>query len=461
VSIKSILIANRGEIAVRIIKAAKSLGIKTILAHSEIDTDSLAARSADEKINIGSPIASKSYLNIDVVLSAALDSQADAVHPGYGFLSENADFAKAVTDAGMIFIGPDHNSIRLLGNKIRARQFADDIGIPTLPGSYEPIHDLVAACEMAQNIGFPVMIKASAGGGGRGIRVANNVEEFNNYYPQAALEAGAAFGDDSLYLEKYVQHARHIEVQILGDGNNFIHCFERDCSLQRRRQKIWEEGPAVGLDSATRESLCDSAVTLARAVKYCGAGTVEYLFDYKAKKFYFIEVNTRIQVEHPITEMITGIDLVKEMINIADGKGLSIIQEAVNIEGHAIECRINAEDPFNDFLPCPGEVSTLQVPKAENIRFDTLLYDGYHVPPYYDSLLGKLIVWNSDRVSCLSTLKKALSELKISGIPTTIPLHLALASDDKIMQGDFDIHYLEKNLVNILSGANIKMKVTT
>ena len=453
-NIKSILIANRGEIAVRIIHAAKALGLRTVQVYSEADKDSLAVRLADEAICIGPPAAAKSYLNIEAIIRAAQQTKVDAVHPGYGFLSENADFVDAVEAAGIVFAGPSGDSIRLLGDKIAARGVAAKAGVPTVPGSDGKVVDVDAGHKVVAQTGYPVMIKAAAGGGGRGIRIATNLEEFDRFFPQASAEAASAFSDGSLYIEKMIESARHVEVQILGDGENFIHCFERECSMQRRRQKVWEEAPAFCLPDDVRQDLCKRAVALARQVKYKGAGTVEFLYDQKTREFYFIEVNTRIQVEHTITEAITGIDLVQEMIRIAGGEKLSIKQEDLSVNGHAIECRINAEDPSKDFMPWPGVVEKLDVPKTQGVRFDTFLYAGYAIPPFYDSLLGKLIVWGSDRDDCLVRLRQTLRELKIFGIPTTIPLHIALANDDAVAKGDFDTKFLEKWLVSDFAVAN-------
>lgn len=442
-TIRSILVANRGEIAVRIVKAAKALGIRTVQVHSAADADMLAVKLADVAVDIGPPAAKRSYLNIEAVVAAAKNAGVDAVHPGYGFLSENADFADAVEAAGLIFIGPKGDAIRLLGDKVAARKVAAKAGVPTVPGSDGRVSDIEEARTVAATAGFPIMIKAAAGGGGRGIRIAADVADLERHFPQASAEALAAFGDGGLYLEKVITRARHVEVQILGDGENFVHCFERECSLQRRRQKVWEEAQAFLLPEAVREKLCASAVALAREVKYRGAGTVEYLYDDFTKEFYFIEVNTRIQVEHPVTEMITGIDLVQEMILVAGGTPLSVTQKDIAAKGHAIECRINAEDPARGFMPAPGTITELVVPQGEGIRFDTMLYEGYTIPPFYDSLLGKLIVWADTRDACLDRLKGALEGLKIGGVPTTVPLHLALASDDNVRRGDFHTRFLE------------------
>ncbi|SCB19019.1 acetyl-CoA carboxylase biotin carboxylase subunit [Rhizobium hainanense] len=453
-TIRSVLIANRGEIAVRIIKAAKALGIRTVQVHSAADADMLAVKLADEAINIGSPAPKKSYLNIEAIVSAARAAGVDAVHPGYGFLSENGDFADAVEAAGMIFIGPSGEAIRLLGDKVAARAIAARAGVPTVPGSDGRVADIGAAEAIAERTGFPLMIKAAAGGGGRGIRIVQSLAELREQFPLASAEAAAAFGDGGLYMEKVITRARHVEVQIFGDGRNFVHCFERECSLQRRRQKVWEEAQAFLLPDDVRQRLCASAVALAAEVGYRGAGTVEYLYEEDSRQFYFIEVNTRIQVEHPVTEMITGIDLVQEMFKVAGGAPLSLSQSDIRVRGHAIECRINAEDPAKGFLPAPGTVTRLSIPEGEGIRFDTMLYAGYTVPPFYDSLLGKLIVWAEDRNTCLDRLASALSNLTIEGLPTTIPLHLALARDPSVRKGAFHTRFLESWLETDFAAVN-------
>lgn len=442
--INTLLIANRGEIAVRIIRAARELGIRTVQIYSQADAESLAVKLADESVLVGPPQAAKSYLNIDAILDAARQTGADAIHPGYGFLAENADFADAVVAAGLIFVGPSGDAIRLMGDKVAARTAAAKAGVPTVPGSDGRVETLAAAKEVLVRTGFPVMIKAAAGGGGRGIRIASDLDEFERLMPQAQSEALAAFGDGGLYIEKVIERARHIEVQILGDGDNVVHCFERECSLQRRRQKVWEEAPSVSLPPAVREHLCASAVALAMAVHYCGAGTIEYLYDDESGDFYFIEMNTRIQVEHPVTEFITGIDLVRDMLRIAGGEKLRMTQQDIVMRGHAIEVRINAEDPARNFAPFPGLVSSLRVPGGNGVRFDTLLYAGYAIPPFYDSLLGKLIVWDEDRPSAISRLKRALRELEIEGVKTTKPLHLALADDPAVNKAVFDTRWLER-----------------
>jgi acetyl-CoA carboxylase, biotin carboxylase subunit len=432
VPITKILIANRGEIAVRIISAARKLGIGTVQVMSRADRDMLAVRLADEAIEIGPAQATKSYLRPEAIVAAAAATGADAVHPGYGFLSESAEFAASVEQAGLTFVGPAAETIRKMGDKAAARAIAAAAGVPTVPGSTGRIAEADEAVAIAAAIGYPVMIKAAAGGGGRGIRVAETPEDLHQLTPLASAEAAAAFGDGGLYVERFVSRARHVEVQILGDGFDAIHLYERECSIQRRRQKVWEEAPAEYLDQATREALCTSAVRLARAVGYRGAGTLEFLYDDATGAFFFMEMNTRIQVEHPITEMITGIDIVCEMIRIAGGEKLRIKQSDIHIAGHAIECRINAEDPAYDFRPSPGKITALRIPEGEGIRFDTMLYDGYTVPPFYDSLLGKLVVKGETRDDARARMAIALDGLDIQGLPTTTPLHRLLVRDPEL-----------------------------
>ena len=442
-AIERLLIANRGEIAVRIIRAARELGIATVQVHSDADADSLAVRMADEAVEIGPGPAIRSYLNIEAVLEAARKTGADAIHPGYGFLAENAEFADAVGADGLAFVGPSGDVIRQMGDKASARQIAREAGVPTVPGSCGRVGNAQDAAAMAEQVGFPIMIKAAAGGGGRGIRIAGNAVEFPAIAAEAAAEAKAAFGDGGLYLEKAIGEARHIEVQILGDGENFVHCFERECSLQRRRQKLWEEAPSPALDEDIRQELCRSAVALAASVGYRGAGTVEFLYDARKRDFFFIEMNTRIQVEHPVTECIAGIDLVAESIRIGGCEPLSIGQEEIAVRGHAIEVRINAEDPANGFMPFPGVVGELQIPGGPGVRFDHMLYQGYQIPPFYDSLLGKLIVWADTRPKAIERLKQALGELRIGGLKTTAPLFLALADAEPVRTGQVHTNWLE------------------
>ena len=445
--LKKLLVANRGEIAVRIIRAAQDLGIATVAVYSAADAGALHVELADEAVNIGPPAAKKSYLNIEAILTAARETGCDSVHPGYGFLAENAAFSDAVTGAGLVFVGPSGDAIRMMGDKVSARSAAAAAGVPVVPGSAGRVEGLEAGREVLAETGFPVMIKAAAGGGGRGIRIANSFAEFEQAFPQAEAEALAAFGDGGLYMEKVIGKARHVEVQILADGSDAIHCYERECSLQRRRQKVWEEAPSRALSDGLREELCASAVALAKAVKYSGAGTVEYLYDDEADRFYFIEMNTRIQVEHPVTEAITGIDLVAEMLRIAGGEKLRIRQGDVSVKGHAIEVRLNAEDPAKEFAPFPGQVAELRVPGGPGVRFDSMLYQGYQVPPFYDSLLAKLIVHAETREAAIVRLIRALNELKIGGLKTTKPLFLALAADPAVRTGDVHTRWLEGWLI--------------
>ena len=454
--ISTLLVANRGEIAVRIIRAARKLGCRTVQVHSRADADMLAVRMADEAIDIGPPAAAKSYLDIEAILRAARSTGADAIHPGYGFLSENAEFAAAVEAAGLVFVGPSAETIRTMGDKAAAKAAARAAGVPVVPGS-DGVVSIDEAPAIAETIGFPVMIKAAAGGGGRGIRIARDAGELAILLPQAAAEAKAAFGDGSLYLERFVGRARHVEVQVLGDGRSAIHLHERECSLQRRRQKVWEEAPAAALPGAVREALCASAFRLAEACRYRGAGTLEYLYDDQTGEFFFIEMNTRIQVEHPVTEMVTGIDLVEEMIRIAGGEPLRLRQADVALRGHAIEVRINAEDAARQFLPSPGTVTQLDVPGGFGIRFDTMLYAGYTVPPFYDSLLGKLIAWDGTREGAMARLRSALAELHVGGIKTTVPLHEALVRDPEVAAGLVHTRWLEGWLENrSLDGSPIR-----
>ncbi|WP_114286791.1 acetyl-CoA carboxylase biotin carboxylase subunit [Candidatus Halocynthiibacter alkanivorans] len=456
-TIERLFIANRGEIAVRIIRAARDLGITTIQAYSVADADMLAVKLADEAVCVGPAASKDSYLNIERIMNAIQATSADAVHPGYGFLAENPKFARAVEEAGIRFVGPSAATIERMGDKVAARQAAEAAGVPVVPGSNGRIETVDEAAVIAAEVGYPVMIKAAAGGGGRGIRVAEDEEQLRNLAPQARAEAEAAFGDGGLYLERAVRSPRHIEVQILGDGTNAVHCYERECSLQRRRQKVWEEAGADCLDEETRDSLCASAVALARSVGYRGAGTLEYLYDEASNEFFFIEMNTRIQVEHPISEMITGVDLVQEMIKVAGGAPLSMSQDQITRTGHAIEVRINAEDPMLQFMPWPGKLETMTIPEGEGIRFDHFLYEGYQIPPFYDSLLGKVIVHGVDRADAINKLKGALNDLELVGLKTTIPLHLALADDPEVQAGNFHTQWLEP----WLAAGNLAAAATT
>ena len=445
--IRTVLVANRGEIAVRVIRAAQELGMRAAVVVSDADRESLAARMADEAVHIGSSHAAKSYLNPAAVLAAAQRCGADAIHPGYGFLSENADFAAKVEAAGLIFVGPTSQVIATMGDKARARETAQRADVPTVPGSAGIVSSLEEAREVASRIGYPIMIKAAAGGGGRGIRVAHDAAQLDAELPLAQREAQAAFGDGGVYLERFIARARHIEVQVLGDGNDVIHLFERECSLQRRRQKILEEAPSPSLTPELRAELCASAARLAKQVGYRSAGTLEYLFDETRGEFYFIEMNTRIQVEHPVTEAITGVDLVREMLRIADGEPLRLRQSDIVLRGAALECRINAEDPLQDFRPNPGRVEELVWPTGPGVRVDSLLYPGYVVPPFYDSLLAKLIVHDESRAAAIARLARALRELHIGGLRTTAPLHRALVADDDVRAARYHTNYLETWMV--------------
>lgn len=442
-AISKLFISNRGEIAVRIIHAAKKKGIRTVQAYSEADASMLAVKIADEAICIGPASASESYLNIDKIIEAALSSGSDAIHPGYGFLSENSEFARKIEDAGLIFVGPKAETIQQMGDKVAARNVAIAADVPVVPGSIGRIDSVENAIEVANKVGFPVLIKAAAGGGGRGIRIVHNEQELRTQAPEASVEAKAAFGDGGLYIEKVIEDPRHIEVQILGDGIDVIHCFERECSIQRRRQKVWEEAGAFGISDNTLNKMYSSAVALARAVNYRGAGTIEYIYDSKTDEFFFIEMNTRIQVEHPVTEMITGIDLVGEMLAIAGGSKLSLTQKEVNRKGHAIEVRINAEDPTMQFMPFPGKVNSIKTPDSEGVRFDHFLYEGYQIPPFYDSLLGKLIVHAESRSQAIKKMGEALESLELNGLKTTIPLHKALVKSDDVSAGYVHTRWLE------------------
>jgi acetyl-CoA carboxylase biotin carboxylase subunit len=441
-----LLVANRGEIAVRIIRAAKELGIRTVAVFSDADKDSMAVRFADEAVGIGPAPAAKSYLNIEAIIAAAQQTGAGAIHPGYGFLSENARFAQAVGAAGIVFVGPTPETIRTMGDKAAARAAAKAAGVPIVPGSEGEVGELDHALAAARHVGFPVILKASGGGGGRGIRVAIDEAAFEHQFHTAQAEAKAAFGSGALYLERFLNRARHLEVQVLGDGERVVHCFERECSLQRRRQKIWEEAPSPAIDDVTRQALCTSAVRLAERVNYRSAGTLEYLYDDNTGEFFFIEMNTRIQVEHPVTEMITGIDLVREMIRIAQGEPLSLTQADVQMRGAVIEVRINAEDPDKNFRPSPGRVAALSLPAGPGVRVDSMLFPGYVVPPYYDSLLAKIIVHAETREYALARLRRALDEFEIEGIVTTASLHKRLARLAEVQTARFDTGFLERLL---------------
>ena len=436
-----ILIANRGEIALRVLRACKELGIATVAVHSTADEDAMHVRLADESVCIGPPAAKDSYLNIPALLAACEITGADAVHPGYGFLSENARFAEILGEHNVHFIGPRPEHIRLMGDKIAAKRTAKQLGIPVVPGSDGDIGTDAEAHRLAGDVGYPLMLKAAAGGGGRGMRVVREESELDGALQSARAEAKSAFGDDTLYLEKYLERPRHIEIQVLGDGKGrAIHLGERDCSLQRRHQKVWEEGPSPALNTGTRDEIGETVAKAMRQIQYLGVGTVEFL--YEDGKFYFIEMNTRIQVEHPVTEMITDIDLILEQIRVAAGSDLELTQSNVKFHGHAIECRINAENPVS-FRPSPGKIVHYHPPGGLGVRVDSAVYHGYTIPPYYNSLVGKLIVHGKTRGECLMRLKRALDEFVVDGIETTLPLFRALARDKDIIDGDYHIHWLE------------------
>ena len=441
-AIEKILIANRGEIALRIHRAAHEMGIKTVAVHSTADSDAMHVRLADEAICIGPPSATDSYLNIPAIISAAEISHADAIHPGYGFLSENAQFAEIVESHDIKWIGPKPEHIRTMGDKVEAKRTAGALGLPLVPGSDGAIEDVGEAKAIAREIGYPVIIKAASGGGGRGMKVVNSEEELETQMQQAGSEAKAAFGDATVYLEKYLGNPRHIEFQIFGDGNGqAVHLGERDCSLQRRHQKVLEEAPSPVLATAERDRMGTICAKAMADMGYRGAGTIEFLWE--NGEFYFIEMNTRLQVEHPVTEMITGIDLVREQIRVAEGKPLSFTQDEVTFTGHAVECRINAEDP-RTFMPSPGTVTWYHPPGGLYVRVDSGLYHGYKVPPYYDSMIAKLIVYGQTREGCLMRLRRALGEFVIEGMKTTIPLHQRLLEEPDFQNGNYTIKWLEE-----------------
>ncbi|WP_040211550.1 acetyl-CoA carboxylase biotin carboxylase subunit [Clostridium polynesiense] len=446
--ISKLLVANRGEIALRIIRACRELGIETVAVYSEADRDSLHVELADEAVCIGPNNSAKSYLNIENIISATVNSGAQAIHPGFGFLSENPKFAQVCKECGIIFIGPEPECISLMGNKANARKKMKEAGVPVIPGYDGLIRDDFEALKIAKKIGFPVIIKAAAGGGGRGIRVVKEEKDFLDNYNNARAEAKACFNDENIYLEKYINKPRHIEFQILGDNyGNVIHLGERDCSLQRKNQKILEEAPSTFINEKTREKMGEAAIKAAVTVNYKNAGTIEFLVDEK-NNFYFMEMNTRIQVEHPVTEAVTGIDLIKEQIKIAQGNPLSFTQEEVEIKGHAIECRINAEDPAQGFKPCPGKITSVHIPGGYGVRMDTAIYSGYKVPPYYDSMIAKLIVHGRNREEAVSKMKSALFELIIEGIETNIDFQLKLLNSKDFIYGNYDTSFIEKKMVN-------------
>lgn len=443
--IKKILIANRGEIAVRIIRACKELGIETVAVYSEADKEALHVQLADEAICIGPKLSKDSYLNTTNIVSAAKKTGADAIHPGYGFLAENADFAELCRECNIIFIGPSPEAINKMGTKDVARETMRKAGVPIVPGSKGIIKDTDEGVALAKEMGYPVIIKATAGGGGKGIRVARTEEDLIKGINITQQEAATAFGNPGVYIEKYIEDFRHVEIQVMADNHgNAIHLGERDCSIQRRLQKLVEETPSPALDGETRAEMGQAAVTAALAVNYSGAGTVEFIYDYVNRKYYFMEMNTRIQVEHPVTEMVTGVDLIKEQINVASGNKLSLKQEDVTFNGWSIECRINAENPEKNFMPSAGKIHMYLPPGGYGVRVDSAAYPGYSIPPYYDSMIAKLIVHAPTREEAINKMKRALGEFVIEGISTTIPFHIKLLQHEEFVSGEFNTKFLEK-----------------
>ncbi len=441
---KKILIANRGEIALRIIRACKEMGIQSVAVHSTADANSMAVRMADESVCIGPPASRDSYLNIPSILSAAALTGADAIHPGYGFLSENAQFARMVEEHGFKFIGPSPDLIDKMGDKVMAKQTVASLGLPVVPGSDGGVNNAQEGLKIAENMGFPVIIKAASGGGGKGMQVVHASDEFIESFNRARQEAKANFGDDTVYIEKFLANPRHIEIQVFGDSHgNAVHLGERDCSTQRRHQKLVEEGPSPVLSEELRDEIGTLAAETVRKLGYEGAGTIEFL--YEDEKFYFMEMNTRIQVEHPVTEMITGIDLIAEQIRVAAGEPLSIQTDRIRFRGHAIEIRINAEDPDN-FTPSPGKITQFHAPGGLGVRFDSAIYQGYSIPPYYDSMIGKLIVHGRNRDECIRRLRRAIHETVVAGVKTTLPLHDWILQQPEFISGEYTIHWLEKKL---------------
>lgn len=445
---QKILVANRGEIAVRIIRTCKYMGIETVAIYSEVDRDSLHVQLADESVCVGGPKSSDSYLNMENIITAAINKGAEAIHPGFGFLSENSEFADLCEECGITFIGPNSNSIKLMGNKSKAREIVTNANVPVVPGSQGSVNNIEEAKRIASGIGFPILIKASAGGGGRGMRIAYDIDEFVSAFKTAKLEAKNAFGDDTMYLEKYLIHPKHIEFQMLADKyGNTIHLGERDCSIQRRNQKIVEEAPS-NISDDLRTRMGDAAIKICKAVGYENAGTIEYLVS--GDEFFFIEMNTRVQVEHPITEMITGMDIIKEQIKIAAGEKLEIQQQDVMLRGHSIECRLNAENPKQNFRPSPGTINLIHVPSGNGIRFDSFIYKDYQVQPYYDSMIGKIIVHGVDRTEAIKKMRATLEELVVEGIDTNQTFLYLLMNDRDYGKGNFDTSFVEKKIDSLL-----------
>ncbi|MFN7230003.1 MAG: acetyl-CoA carboxylase biotin carboxylase subunit [Synechococcaceae cyanobacterium] len=445
--IGKLLIANRGEIALRILRSCRELGIATVAIHSTVDRSALHVQLADEAVCVGDAPSSRSYLNIPNILAAATSRGADAIHPGYGFLAENDRFAEICGDHGLTFVGPSPEAIRSMGDKSTAKRTMQAVGVPTIPGSEGLLESSQEAAGLAATMGYPVMIKATAGGGGRGMRLVTGPEQLDNLFKAAQGEAEAAFGNPGLYMEKFIDRPRHVEVQVLADRlGNVVHLGERDCSIQRRHQKLLEEAPSVAIDAEVRRRMGDAAVAAARSIAYEGAGTVEFLVD-RQGNFYFMEMNTRIQVEHPVTEMVTGVDLIAEQLRIAGGEPISVRQDQIQLRGHAIECRINAEDPRHNFRPSPGKITGWLPPGGPGVRVDSHVYTGYEIPPFYDSLIGKLIVWGNDRDHALRRLRRALSEYAITGVPTTIDFHLALLDRPEFQRGDVHTKFVEQEML--------------
>jgi acetyl-CoA carboxylase, biotin carboxylase subunit len=442
-SIKKILIANRGEIAIRVMKTCREMGIKTVAVYSDADRNALHVRYADEAYRLGPPPSRESYLLVDKIIEICKDHQVDAVHPGYGFLSERSEFANKLEAVGIVFIGPSAASMDLMGSKIASKQAVEKFGVPLVPGLKDAITDIPAAKKVAEEIGFPVLIKASAGGGGKGMRIVNNTEEFESQMHMAQSEALSSFGDDSVFIEKYVAAPRHIEIQLMADNHgNVCYLFERDCSIQRRHQKLVEEAPSAVLTPELRKQMGEAAVNVAKAAKYSGAGTVEFLLDEKLN-FYFLEMNTRLQVEHPVTELITGLDLVKEQIRVAEGHPLSFKQEDLSINGHALELRICAEDPMNNFLPDIGKLSTYKLPQGPGIRVDDCMEEGMEIPIHYDNMIAKLIVWSDTRLNAIEKMKRAISEYRISGVANTLQFGYWVMENEHFIKGNFDTKFIE------------------
>ncbi|MCP4577805.1 MAG: acetyl-CoA carboxylase biotin carboxylase subunit [Deltaproteobacteria bacterium] len=442
-----VLVANRGEIAVRVIRACRELGIETVLTVSEADSESLPAKLADRAVCIGPPPPMQSYLKVDTIIAAALGTGSDAIHPGYGFLAEQPKLALMCAAHGLVFVGPKADDIERMGDKLYARKLVKGLGISIIPGS-ELASDLKEAADAAESVGYPVLLKAAAGGGGKGMKIVMKPEDLRTVFDEASVEALNAFGDNRIYVEHYIPNARHIEVQIIGDRfGNVLHLFERDCSLQRRYQKMVEEAPSPAVSPVLREAFCKAAVRIAKEIGYENAGTVEFLLDQDQGRFYFLEMNTRIQVEHPVTEMISGIDLVKEQFRVASGDSFSVTQEEVKLTGHAIECRINAESPSAGFAPCPGRIRRWSVPEREGVRIDSHCYPGYFVPPYYDSLLAKLITWGRDRHQAIEAMREALMDFAVSGIDTTIPFHRFIMKHHDYLSGRINTGWIENSLL--------------